>query len=151
MDTLMENESTSGQTDLVDEDQNDSSVLNSTTAAKATKRNYINVQKNFSVEDGVVSKLFTESRNYGKRTTLQKRLPNEHFDQPSDPVFKQNKTGFLTERPLEWMKAIEEYVENESDVHALRTYKADEGGIIHECEISTWFNTMTEVTLTISS
>ena len=47
------------------------------------------------------------------------------------------------------MKAIDDYVENETDVQALWTYKADEGGIVEECEVSTWFNMTAEVTLTI--
>ena len=94
-------------------------------------------------------KIFTDARNYSKRTALQKRLPNEKFDDLSNPVFKQNKSGFLTQRPLEWMKAIEDYAENETDVNTRWTYKADEGGMIHECDIATWSDITTEVKLTV--
>ena len=47
------------------------------------------------------------------------------------------------------MRAIEDYAENETDVNTRWTYKADEGGMIHECDIATWFDTSTEVTLSI--
>ena len=147
MDTIAETEVTSEKTELVDEDQNDLSMLNATITTK--KRSYRSVEKTCSIEDGIASKVFTDARNYSKRTALQKRLPNEQFDDPSNPVFKQNKSGFLTQRPVEWMRAIEDYAENETDVNARWTYKADESGMIHECDVATWFDTTTEVTLTI--
>ncbi len=44
---------------------------------------------------------------------------------------------------------MEKYVSNETDVQARWMYKTDESGIIHECDISTWYQTTTEVTVTI--
>ena len=45
--------------------------------------------------------------------------------------------------------AMEAYVSKEETVQARWTYKVDEDGLIHECDISTWFQTTTEVTVTV--
>ena len=64
-------------------------------------------------------------------------------------MFKQHRTGFVTERPLELLSAVEKYIDTEDDVRARWTYKVDDDGSICESEITTFFNTTTEVTLSI--
>ena len=113
------------------------------------KRTLISTEKTGSVNDDIVAGKFTKEKLFNKRSAKQKLLPTEVFDPPEEPVFKQNKTGFLTERPLEWMVAMEKYVSVEKDVKARWVYKTDEDGTIYECEISTWFHTTTEVTVVI--
>ena len=132
---------------ILDEDRNNSSLLNTTKTSG--KRTLVASEKINSVNDDIASGKFTETRNFSKRTALQKRLPYEIFDSPTEPIFKHHKTGFVTERPLQWMMAMEKYVLNEDGVQARWTYKTDENGTIHESEISTWFQTTTEVTVTI--
>ena len=101
------------------------------------------------MENDIAEAKITNARTWNKRTVLQKKLPSEVFDPVSDPVFKTNKSGFVTERPIEWMVAMEKYISNENDVRARWLYKVDEEDYICECEITTWFQTTTEVTVSI--
>ncbi len=74
--------------DTILEDRNNSSLLNTTTTTKASKRIYNNVEKTCSIKDDISAGKFTETRTFAKRTALQKRLPFEVFDSPANPVFR---------------------------------------------------------------
>ena len=140
-------EPNAGNEDIADEtlnDGNNSFVLNST--RQSIKRTLLSVEKTCLVNEDIATGKFTDAKNFNKRSTLQKKLPHEIFDPSSDPVFKQHKTGFSTERPLQWMVAMEKYIAAEEDVKVLWMYKIEDD-IIYECEISTWFQTTTEVTV----
>ena len=93
---------------------------------------------------------FTTTRNYTKRTPLQKRMANESFEPANQPIFRQNKSGFCTARPVQWMIAVEKYIDNNEDVRARWRYKVDDNEKFYEVEISIWFNTTTEVLVRIS-
>ncbi len=143
----IDNEVIINDADETTSDGNNLSLLNST--KQNLKRTLISIEKTGSVKDDIAEGKFTKEKLFNKRSAKQKLLPIEIFDPPEEPVFKQNKTGFLTERPLEWMVAMEKYVSVEKDVKARWVYKTDEDGTIYECEISTWFHTTTEVTVVI--
>ena len=118
--------------------------------SKDGKQNAIVVEKVESVEESNDNKRFTNVRKYSKRTALQRKMEVEKFDSASEPIFQQNKSGFLTERPIQWMIAIEKYVDDNNDVEALWRYKVDDEDKYYECEIAIWFSTTTEITVTLS-
>ena len=71
------------------------------------------------------------------------------FDTADQPIFRQSKSGFCTERPVQWMIAVEKYIAEQDDVRALWRYKVNNSQYL-ECEISVWFKTTTEVLLRIN-
>ena len=89
-------------------------------------------QKTESVEESNTKGKFSEVRKYSRRTALQRKMAVEAFDSASQPIFQQKKSGFLTERPLVWMSAVEQYVDENDDVNARWRYKVDEEEKIYE-------------------
>ena len=140
--------------DPIDDDDSDetregSSVLNETLLNSSKHRTAIYVEKTESVEESETKGKLAIERKESRRTVLQRKLGTEVFDSPTQPIFQQKKSGFLTDRPIAWMTAVEKYIQSNDDVNGKWRYKM-EGELFSECEIVIWFATTTEVTLTIS-
>ena len=121
-----------------------------TTIGSSKKKRVVYYDKNESVSDSFISGKFTTIQNFSKRTTLQKRMDVEKFDSAESQIFKQNKSGFCTQRPLKWLMAFEIYAETENDIRTRWRYKVDDDQKFFEAEISVWFDTTTEVLIRIS-
>ena len=113
------------------------------------KQTPINVCKVDNVEDDINSGKFSDQCDYTKRSKLQNLMKEEVFDSPTHPIYQQNKTGFCTKRPLEWLQAIEKYIACDENVYARWTYKQDTNGKFYEGDIVIYFQTTTEITIQI--
>ena len=138
--------------DFATPEMNDDSDSDGVSNDKSTtkKNSVVFVEKRETVQDSATAGKLTDIRKLSKRTNLQRRMGNERFDTVDQPVFRQKKSGFCTERPVEWMIAVEKYIAEYDDVQALWRYKVDDSSRYFECEISVWFDTTTEVLLRIN-
>ena len=59
-------------------------------------------------------------------------MEEENFDSPTKPVYQQNKSAFCTERPLEWLQAIDKYMSCDEIVHVRWANKQNADGKFSE-------------------
>ena len=107
---------------------------NNTTINLSISNKSDNTQVNLITEDIQDNRFVTTITTY-KRSKLQGQLKQELFDTMDNRVHKINQSGFCTNRPLEWLLAIEKYGVN---CHYVRTrwfYKVDDMKKYCECDI----------------
>ena len=105
------------------------------------------IPKQNSVSDDIASGYFDVDLHISMRSQKQKLLGEEHF---LLNVYTQNRAGFKTIRPQQWILALERYEEKYHEVNLKWFYKKDMNGKYCECDIITYFQTTTQVNIWVS-
>lgn len=91
--------------------------------------------------------VFTDRFSPEKRTDTEGKMREERFKLN---LFAINQAGFVTDRPIQWLLALELYEDQNEDINSTWYYKKDKNGRYAECEIMMVFKKSSKVTLIMS-